>query len=378
MEATSSRYSKGIDHLPGSEPARPLDEVPQVTATSNTGPLLSLACASALLFCTSTHHAQAADSPKGCPDLAGTFAVGRTAWVDEFSAITARPQIQSKQFATLQRKDSGYTLIWHMRRQDAIAEARLQSEREPRDYGIWLDMVLRDPALPFVNGADDWFAQMAYHGPVFRKDVPLRIDECKRGWALVYRYRIRGPVDAADTNKGTRDLELWLGRGKDGALVLKRLERQLVVLIGPPVGDVNLPLSSSEHEDKWAAVPPLDLAPLREEELPNGDRPSAHIPKCQITSDLQEAFFVRLRANLPPKVTIENVSTSIYYGKMRSDGTCDPTAFSVTLSVPDDGSVEKIAAWLRTDRFIREIDGHEAITSGDWPKWVKFRMMAAP
>jgi hypothetical protein len=93
---------------------------------------------------------------------------------------------------------------------------------------------------------------------------------------------------------------------------------------------------------------------------------------------VEEAFFVRLRANLPPKVTIENKSTSIYYGKVRTDGTCDPTAFSVTLSVPDAGSVEKIAAWLRTDRFIRQVEGHEAITSGDWPKWVKFRMMAAP
>jgi hypothetical protein len=79
-----------------------------------------------------------------------------------------------------------------------------------------------------VNGADDWFAQTGCHGLVFRKDVLLRIDECNRRLALVYRCRIKGPIDAKDTNEGTRDLEPWVGRGKDGALVLKRIERRLV------------------------------------------------------------------------------------------------------------------------------------------------------
>jgi hypothetical protein len=89
-------------------------------------------------------------------------------------------------------------------------------------------------------------------------------------------------------------------------------------------------------------------------------------------------FRQRLKANLPPKVEIENYSSSIIHGRMRPDGVCDPTPYTVTVSAPDTAGIAKLADYLRTDPFIRQIDSQESQVLWDGRLMVKFRMMAAP
>ncbi len=345
-----------------------------------------------LMICVASAAVQvrAQDSPtvepstKECPDLTGTYESRSTAWIDRFhlhATGTVRPTTQTRQFATFQRRGGGYTLIWHMPRQDVLAAARLQAQRDPHKYGVWLDKMLRDPKLPLPIGMSEqeWFNRLAIHGPVFRVDAVLPLRQCKGGWFLVGTMGRAGPADAGDGMDGTRDAALWLARDKDGSLSLKWEERRKVVLLdGRYFNEVAIRLWSSAHLDKWPLAPEPDLTPIRAEELPEGNRPSRRIPKCQITGEHEAVFFQRLKANLPPKVEIQNHSSSIHHGRMRPDGICDATPYTVTVSAPDAAGIAKVADYLRTDPFIRQIDSQESQVLRDGRLMVKFRMMAAP
>jgi hypothetical protein len=63
---------------------------------------------------------------------------------------------------------------------------------------------------------------------------------------------------------------------------------------------------------------------------------------------------------------------------MRPDGVCDPTPYTVTVSAPDAAAIAKVADYLRTDPFIRQIDSQESHVLSNGSLRVKFRMMAAP
>jgi hypothetical protein len=293
--------------------------------------------------------------------------------------------METRQFATFQRRDGGFTLIWHAPREDFLAAARLLAQRDPYRYDVWLGRMLRDPKLPLPLGIaseHDWLGRLASVGPVFRGvDEILPLKQCKRGWFLVSGPGHRdGPPDFEGGMEGTRELEFWLGRDKDGSLSLKAEEHGTLVLLRESLYTPYLAirLRSSARLSKWPVAPAQDLTPVRAEELPERNRPARPIPKCQITGDHEAVFFQRLKANLPPNVEIQNYSSSIYQGRMRPDGVCDPTPYTVTVSAPDAAAIAKMADYLRTDPFIRQMDSQESQVLQDGRLMVKFRMMAAP
>jgi len=345
--------------------------------------LIERAASVILAICVGSAAVQVRAQDSQCPDLTGTYEARSTAWIDEVhlhATGTVRPKTQTRQFATFQRRGDGYTLIWHMPRQDVLEAARLQAQRDPRKYGLWLDMMLRDPSLPLPLGTSEqtWFNRLAMHGPVFRVDAVLPLRQCKGGWFLVAKLSRAGPADIEGGMDGTREAELWLGRDKDGSLSLRWEERRKLVLSNSrEYGEIAMRLWSSAHLDKWPVAPEVDLTSIRAEELPEGNRSSSRIPKCQITGDHETVFIHRLKANLPPKVELEGYSSSILRGRIRPDGTCDPTPYTVTVAAPDAAAIAKVADYLRTDPFIRQVDSQESQPWGE-RLLVKFRMMAAP
>ena len=349
--------------------------------------LTILVCSAALLACAEDSRA-AEPSTKECPDLTGTYEVRIAAWADKFHPFGRRARMQTKQFATFQRRGGGFTLIWHASRQDFLAAARSLAQRgipTGTTYG-WTGCC----AIPSCRCRSALPASMTGSGelrsvgPVFRGiDEVLPLKQCKRGWFLDFGPGRRdGPPDFEGGMEGTRELAIWLGRDKDGSLSLKVEEHRTFEVLRPGRGylpEVAIRLWSSAHlEEKWPVAPAQDLTPIRAEELPGRIRPSRPIPKCQITGDHEALFFQRLKANLPPKVEIENYSSSIDHGRMRPDGVCDPTPYTVTVSAPDAAGIAKVADYLRTDPFIRQIDSQESQVLWDGRLMVKFRMMAAP
>ena len=341
--------------------------------------LLLISC-----VCSAVLQARAAPSADECPDLSGTYEVRLPAWTDKFPPFGQRGRIQTPLFATIQRRDAGFTLIWHASRQEFLAAARSLAQREPNRYGVWLERTLRDPKLPLPIGIaseHDWLGRLAGLGPVYRGiDEILPPKQCKRGWFLVFGPgRRAGPPDFEGGTEGTRELEIWLGRDKDGSLSLKVVEHRTFEVLRPYKGyrEVSIRRGSSERLlEKWPVARAQDLTPIRAEELPESKRPSR--PKCRITADHEALFFQRLKANLPPKVEIENYSSSILHGRMRPDGSCDPTSYTVTVSTPDAAGAAKVAEYLRADPFIRQIDSQESQVLRDGRLMVKFRMMASP
>jgi hypothetical protein len=349
--------------------------------------LIISVCSAALQAC--AEDARAAEpSTKECPDLTGTYEVRVAAWADKwFLPFARRARIQTNQFATFQRLGDGFMLIVHASRQDFLAAARLLAQRDPNRYGAWLDRMLRDSKLPLplgITSEHEWLGRVASLGPVFRGvDEVLPLKQCKRGWFLLAGpMRRDGAPDFEGGMEGTRELAMWLGRDKDGPLSLKVEEHRTFEVLRPGRGylpEVSIPLWSSAHlEEKWPVASAQDLSPIRAEELPEGNRPSRRIPKCQITGDHEAVFFQRLKANLPPGVAIENLSSSIVHGRMRSDGVCDPTPYTVTVSAPDAAGIARVTDYLRTDPFIRQIDSQDSQVLWDGRLMVKFRMMAAP
>ena len=338
----------------------------------------------AICVCSAVPQARAEPSAKECPDLTGTYEVRLPAWADKFPPFGRRARVQTALLATIQRRDAGFTLIWHASRQEFLAAARSLAQRDPNRYGTWRERTLRDPGMPLPMGVaseHDWLGRLAGLGPVFRGvDEILPPKQCKRGWFLVFGPgRRAGPPDFEGGMDGTRELEIWLGRDKDGSLNLKVMEYRTFEVLRPYKGqrEVSVRLGSSERLlEQWPVAPAQDLTPIRAEELPEG--PSRRIPKCRITADHEALFFQRLKANLPPKAEIENRSSSIHHGGMRPDGNCDPTPYTVTISAPDAAGIAKVAEYLRTDPFIRRIDSQESQTLGNGRLMVKFRMMAAP
>jgi hypothetical protein len=227
--------------------------------------IISLFCA-ALQACAEDSRT-AEPSTKECPDLTGTYEVRIPAWADKLHPFGRRARIQTKQFATFQRRGGGYTLIWHASRQDFLAAARSLAQRvdqrNPYLYDVWLDRMLRDPKLPLplgVTGEREWLGRIAGVGPVFRGiDEVLPLKQCKRGWFLIIGPGRRdGPPDFEGGMKGTRQLELWLGRDKDGSINLKAEEHRTQLLLKASMYTPYLAIrlwSSAHLEEKWPVAP---------------------------------------------------------------------------------------------------------------------------
>lgn len=344
-------------------------------------PALCLCGAAALQACAGDAQPAVAE----CPDLTGTYEVRIPAWADTLHPFGRRVRMQTTPLATFQRAGSGFTLIWHASRQEFLAAARSLAERDAYRYDVWLDRMLRDPRMPppGVASEHDWLGRIASVGPVFRgSDEALPLRQCRSGWFLVIGPgRREGPPDVAGGVEGTREFEIWLGRDTNGALGVKVEEHRTFEIARPYRGFSGVSMrvwSSARREESWPIASRQDLSPIRAEELPGRNRPRRPIPKCQITGDHEAAFFQRLKANLPPGAAIENSSLSISSGRVRPDGVCDPTPYTVTVSAPDAAGIARVAQHLRTDPFIRQIDSQESQVLWDGRLMVKFRMMAAP
>jgi hypothetical protein len=202
--------------------------------------LLLISVCSAALQAFAEDSRTAEPSTKGCPDLTGTYEARIAAWADKVHPFGLRARMETRQFATFQRSSGGFTLIWHTPREEFVAAARSLAQRDSYRYDVWLDRMLRgplrDPKLPLPPGVDDehdLLGRIASVGPVFRGvDEVLLPKQCKGGWFLVSGPAHRdGPPDFKGGMEGTRDLEYWLGRDKDGSLILKAEEHRTLVLM---------------------------------------------------------------------------------------------------------------------------------------------------
>ena len=346
---------------------------------------------SGLLVCVVAVQAGAGSTRAGetpsrhCPELAGTYAVGQTAWIDTFHLNvtgTVRPKGQSPQLATLRPRDGGYTLTWHMPRNSLLSAATRLAERDPRNYGLWLDMALRDPPAPSPGGASEqeWLNRVAFLGPVFRVDIVLPIlptTQCESGWFLVGTQARAGPPDMAGGMDGDRDAQLWLQRRNDGSLALRWRERRKVVVINRTryTSESAIPLPWSTHLEYWPAAAAPDLTPLREDELPARNRP----PKCRVDTDQENQFFKRLDSILPARAVQTNRAPgSVYIGRMRPDGTCEPVPYFVTISAFSAADLAKVEAFLKAEPFFARMESQNSEAVSDGRLIARFKMVVAP
>ena len=311
--------------------------------------------------------------------------MGQTAWIDTLHLNvtgTTRPKGQAPRLATLRPRDGGYTLTWHMPRNSVLAAAKRLAERDPRNYGLWLDMALRDPPAPSSagGGEQDWFNRVAFLGPVFRVDVVLPLlpsTQCEGGWFLVGTQGRAGPPDMAGGMDGERDAQLSLQRRNDGGLALRWRERRKVVVIARTryTSESAIPLPWSTHLESWPAAAAPDLTPLREDELPARNLP----PKCRVDTDQENQFFKRLDSILPERAVQTNRARgSVYLGRMRADGTCEPMPYFVTISAFSAADLAKVEAFLKAEPFFARMESQNSEAVSDGRLIGRFKMVVVP
>ena len=328
-----------------------------------------------------------ASTSQACPDLTGTYEALRPKWLDQFHLYvtgTMRPTTQPRQFATFQPRNGGYTIMWHMPRQDVLAAARKIADRDPYKYASWLDMALGEPQRMSPSGSTEqsWTNQMAHFGPVFRVDATLPAAQCDAGWFLVGTHSRTGPPDVDGGMDGDRDAQLWLRRDKDGSLALRWRERRKVVVIreGRYTQEYAIRLWSSDHIDHWPAMPTPDLSPLLEDELPPRIRPKTQLLKCQLDPGLEREFIARLKAILPARGVHENGPTGFYKGRVHADDTCEPMPSYVTISTrnADAAQLAQIETFLKTDPFFERLVTLESEMLTDGRLMQRFKMTVLP
>ena len=320
---------------------------------------------------------------RNCPDLSGTYVADQTDWIDTFhlhATGTVRPRGQMPQLATFRPREGGYTLIWHMPRNDLLAAAKRLAERDPRQYGLWLDMAMRDIRAPLPAGTSEqsWFNRVAFYGPVFRVDVMLPlvdpVKQCESGWFLVGTHGFAGPPKVESGMDGDRDAQLWLKRRNDGSLALRWRERRKVVVIreGRYSNESSIPLWSSSQLQTWKAAATPDLTPLREDELTARDRP----PKCRVMTEQENQFFERLDSILPARAVQTNRARgSLYVGRMRPDGSCEPMPYFVTISAFSAADIATVEAFLKTEPLFAHMESLETETLKDGRVIARFKMV---
>ncbi|HRE12557.1 MAG TPA: hypothetical protein PLD37_00010 [Usitatibacteraceae bacterium] len=321
-----------------------------------------------------------------CPDLAGTYSVFASESVTKVFGLWKHSRIGSRPLVTFRRNGTGWKVVWHRYREDSLSAARLQAQGDRTRYGHWLDMTFRDPSLPLPAGVadeDEWLARKAGAGPSLEVGVDiLPFKRCKGGMFLVSGpARRAGPPSFEGGSSDTREIEAWLGRGPGGALVLQAEEHATIEITKPARGykELSVRKGSRTHTlGTWTSAPAQDLTPWRAEELPAVERPSQRRPRCEIDPANQDVFHRNLKAMLQPPSQLEGFTSSIYAGRPRPDGSCEPTDFTVIAEVPDAATASKLADFLAREPFVKQVVSKDEEDRGGGRKRVRFRLKVGP
>ncbi|MEP7157781.1 MAG: hypothetical protein ABI905_18495, partial [Betaproteobacteria bacterium] len=201
--------------------------------------------------------------------------------------------------------------------------------------------------------------------------------QCEGGWYLVGTRSRTGQAEVQGGMDGDRDAQLWLQRRDDGGLALRWRERRKVVVIrdGRYTNESSIPLWSSSHVQTWKGAPAADLTPLREDELTARNLP----PKCRVITEQENQFFERLTKILPPQAVHTNRTRgSLYIGRMRPDGSCEPMPYFVTISALSGADIATVEAFLKTEPFFARMESQENETLKDGRLIARFKMMVVP
>ena len=231
--------------------------------------------------------------------------------------------------------------------------------------------------MPAGSSEQSWFNEVAFLGPVFRVDVVLQIKQCESGWFLVGTRGHAGPPEVEGGMDGDRDVQLWLQRSNDGSLAFRWRERRKVVVIreGRYTNESSIPLWSSSHVQIWKAAAAPDLTPLREDELTARNRP----PKCRVMTEQENQFFKRLDSILPARAVQSNRTRgSVYEGRMRPDGSCEPMPYFVTISAFSAADIATVEVFLKTEPFFARMESQETETLSDGRVIGRFKMVVTP
>ena len=314
-----------------------------------------------------------------CPDLVGIWTPGRTAWLEEFLEKKL-PAGSSTDFVSITAAGTGYNLVWHSNRAAFLDEAKRFALRDPDRYHAWRGMTIRQGQPPGTNRFGSSKPEdLSLLGPVFRQSVSLPMRRCDRHWQLVnYKTETSITATSSDGRPREQDVELWLARGEDGALIMKRVTYDLYHYSIYAGTNSSLRTGSRTTHDKWTKAPFQDASPIRAEELPEVEDPVARRQRCKLTPEHFVEFNQRLLRQMPRAAALTLFEPAQLQGRARQDGQCDPSVLTLEFSVGNPEAIDAITTILQADPLVAEVGRPQALPSHRGGVRHRYRLMVRP
>ncbi|MDX2220686.1 MAG: hypothetical protein SF172_16830 [Burkholderiales bacterium] len=296
------------------------------------------------------------DATRACPDLAGAYSPGSTAWLDEFIP-EKRPAVAGALSAIVRKGPTHHTLTWQGDRDALLAHARDFALTQPAAYPAWRSLVLRENlSATHARDEDAYQEAVTRLGPSFGRMVTLATRQCADHWMLVGMRTVNTPSDS-DRNGETiaKEEELWLSRSEAGELLLRKVTYDLLHYSIWAASSSTLRIGANSLYDKWPAAGTADAGPLRPDELPPAQPPTAR-ETCRLTDERLNALLRRIKPLLPQGVLLESLDQGYTHGVPGPGGRCGRTPLSLTYrsANPADGVAVRTA--LQADSALSAVE----------------------
>lgn len=286
-----------------------------------------------------------------CPDLGGTFDLASHPLAREIVGAPPPDGHGLPVRLSFVSGPSGFAAWWHVPRPALLDFARELAARDPDRYFAWWAVARRE-SLPdeLLSDGAKWRSALAELGPPLPISAGFSGNRCEEGWLLA----ADGDVDA------DHEAEIWLGRGADGALLVRRsvFEVYHYNLYATATQTLRLP----PGETSWARiepVPPEDPAPISAQELPIAHDPATRSVRCSAQPDRVVAFSQRLMAGLPAGAEIARIDVD-HAARPDPKTGCPALIFEVDVSSSSAESLDACERLVRADPEVRTVESRPA------------------
>lgn len=299
--------------------------------------------------------AGATPGPRTCPDLTGTFDIAGSPLA---ATIAGRAPPDTHGLPVVMTFRQGPTNIegwWVVPRQRLVAYATTMSEDSPQRYAQWRGLVLKEHLTEtHKQNFDAYLKDVAPLGPASPVYGLVVGRGCRDAWMLVDSTTRQ--VTDRNGEPRSEEVETWLARDADGALLVRRTTYRLkhYTIWAPSSQSIR----TSSHT-RYERVPQTDFESA--EALVDADLPidPATRPRklmtCAEVPDRVERFSQRLKALLPPKTEVTRFALNPVRQR-DADGNCPFAVVDIEIVGQDAYFLSRSESWLRKEPDVDSVE----------------------
>lgn len=299
--------------------------------------------------------AAATPGTNACPDLTGTFDIAGSV-LGSTIAGRAPPDTHGLPVVmTFKQGPSNIEGWWVVPRPRLVAFATAMSEDSPRRYGRWRSLVLKEHLSETLKqDVDAYLKNVAELGPATPVYALVVGRRCSDNWMLV-DSTTRQVTDKHGEPR-SEDVETWLARDAEGALLVRRTTYTLKHYSIWAPATQSIRTSSHTRYERVAKADPESADALVAADLPTdpATRPRT-LMTCAEVPDRVNRFSERLKALLPPKTDVTRFALNPVRQR-DADGNCPFAVVDVEIVGSDPYFLSRTESWLRKEPDVDSVE----------------------